>query len=208
MFYSTARRLAFVHVPHTGGTSIEQAYRNIAISTDIIDERADKHITALALSRRVDLTDWTIVAVTRNPWDRLHAHYHHAQQYIAAGYADSREPWRAAFAHALRRIRRDGSFARFVERWLTKPTASWEFYCRGSRSSIVNHVIRFDQLASGWARLLSPLGLASPLANVNHCAGRPDYRTAYDDQLVERVGNFCRVEIEQFGHEFRGKCNG
>lgn len=206
MILSMERSFAFIHVPHTGGTSIEAAYAPHAVSGDLVygDCHQNKHDTARQLKSKLgrEFDSLTVIAIARNPWDRIHSHYYHAIRDFAV---IDKLTIPKSYANTLEKISKYKSFADFVrDYWLTKPVDSWQYYCcdhDGKR--LVNYIIRFEHLQSAWQTISATMGLRRvELPHINHVADRPDYRSAYDEKLRDQVGEFCAVEINSYRYQF------
>ncbi len=200
-----ARRVIFIHVPKTGGTTIEALlglsgrYRSpdthrlfgLSGTTEL------QHLTAAQLSRILppdQFGSYFKFAFVRNPWDR----------------AVSGMLWRARFARFGIRDMRD-----YVD-WAEAVNAAGSpkysdvhalpqhaLLTRDGKEISVDRLGRFERFAYDVREILADF-----LGNIDelpHCAasrGRAPYRDYYETQLAERVHKLYIRDIEAFGYSF------
>lgn len=210
MILSPNRRLAFVHIPHTGGTSLETLWaESLSLPTDwVADDGRAKHATALEIRGLLvppdDAADWVLFTIHRNAWARIHSEFHH----LRADYAK----WKAGqiLPHGEWADRMGNAALLSFPAWLTaewgnRHLSPWEHYATDwFAKPIVSRVLRFDQLGQDWAALCHDRGMDSrPLPVINRVE-HPPYQTEFDAASREIVANVCRAEIERFGDVFGG----
>jgi hypothetical protein len=80
----------------------------------------------------------------------------------------------------------------------------------------VKCVVRYESYKEGVSRLCNLVGIEPKNLNYKYNTsgkrrlpyGRmDDYRMYYNDELIELVNNFCKIELELFGYEFDGPIN-
>jgi Sulfotransferase family len=142
-------------------------------------------------------------AFVRNPWDRVVSAYHYLRDDV----------WkRNDCAQRDRVIRPYPSFRDFVLEWLTETNVQtamhfrpqYQFVCTSERGEpVVDFVGRFERLEQDFEVVRSRIGSSRPLAMTNRSRRRPQsYRSAYDDEMVERVARAYRRDIELFDYAF------
>ena len=65
--------LIFIHIPRTGGTSIEKSF-GLTLGNE------EKHLSAAELREKAGPEKWAqsfVFSFVRNPWDRIISLYHH-----------------------------------------------------------------------------------------------------------------------------------
>jgi hypothetical protein len=72
MLISPKHKLAFIHIPKTGGKSIREALRNDDPDAHHVGKW---HIAATTAKEMVDWDDYKSFAVVRNPWERVVSAY-------------------------------------------------------------------------------------------------------------------------------------
>lgn len=197
--YCPDASLLFIHVPRTGGTSVEVALQEYAVdrvvrettplgtltgTTLIYNGALTKHI-GMARARRVyrlskkELKRTTVVAVSRNPWDWLVSSWQYMQQH-----------WKLSphggvmFSDWIR-----SGFPRSKFRPL--PT-----YTTSSQGMHIDRFLKFENLEEGLNRLLLDTGLpAVRLPRMNASARRGHYSEMYnseDEQWVaDNYAGYC-----------------
>ena len=167
-----------IHVPRTGGTSIEVALTGQG--WDEIDLYA-KHLTADQARFRY-LSHWKsyfTFSIVRNPFDRL-----------VSVHAD------------IARQIGDPSFEEFIlgGEWHMK----WEQPYHNQYDMIrgVDKVYRFEDLEGAWADLSERLGINKPLPHTCQNRRRRDWRSYYTPRARGTVERLCRRDMEHFGYSF------
>jgi hypothetical protein len=204
----------FVHVPKTGGTSIETALGlfgpwqeenrgtmfGLVRSPDLAAKRLGsaflQHLSMQeldALHPQGELAGYFSFGFVRNPWDRMVSVY------------------RRTDPHLLEHVRglgielRDLAFAEFLAR-----TAGIEhahlaeqarFVCDASDRVLVDFVGRFETLEKDFRTVCRRLKTEAPLPRLN-ASQRDDYRSYYDERTRALVAQRYRRDIDVFGYAF------
>lgn len=213
---SHVHRCVFVHVPKTGGTSIELALTG---HDWIVDGPADH---AIYLREQPHYRpDWGGELCAREPgyFARRMAIKHASQDELAAQdprawsaylrFTFVRDPWERVLA-VHRHARRDAperTPASFGE-WLAEPeptdhmglavfaplVTDWDAF---------DFVGRFERLEADFADLALRLGAPGlRLPHVSHGSRPVDYRRHYDAASRWLVAERCAEELERFGYEY------
>jgi hypothetical protein len=203
---SDSRRVVFVHVPKTGGISIEHVLDQIEDSHD--PQPTQRHIDLTAILRRHKRArDYWTFGFVRNPWARMVSWWsmiHDARDLAAQGDAESQ---RLLAAHGMwRAVLEYRDFATFIDRgpreWkrMGKTQVSWLTTPRGRRVDFVGRTETFtDDLRAVAARL----GLPPPVAEPRHNASvHGHYRDYYTPQTRHQVAHVFRADIRAFGYRF------
>jgi hypothetical protein len=197
---SPTLRCIFVHIPRTGGTSIETA---LGMGGDWLVENTEtmfgrisspefqdytattvtlQHLSAEQLSRLVPgFKKYFRFSVVRNPWDRMVSTY--CYQMRAEGY----------------------SFDEFLE--ATEGSASaWHvpqsrLLLDGPGRELVDFVARFENLAQDFRHVCERLGIERVLPHRNGLV-HGHYRGYYDEDSRAIVARRYREDIERFGYAF------
>ena len=104
-------KIAFIHIPKCAGSSVEEAMLEaIGVGPDPTDEQKkhfriwtkdvtwSTHATLKRLEQEIDLTDWTVFAVTRCPYKRATSEFRYQHQ---EGYAGSGDYMERGFTDVL-----------------------------------------------------------------------------------------------------------
>lgn len=173
----SGRRWIFVHIPKTGGTSIEAS-----LPGHLRANRPDiRHWSAVELRGACgDLWNTALTfSVIRNPWDRAVSAW--AYQRDSIGAAD---------------------FPQWL--WHGRPMLSqWAMLTAGEQV-IVNHLIRFEELRAGFGQLVEMLRCEPcELLHLNKSQHRTGYRDYYTEQrLVDLIPQQYPMDVREFGYTF------
>lgn len=196
----------FVHIPKTGGQSIEQVFldrmelswatRGPLLLTTNHDPEAGPpflaHLTAQEYLSKghlapIDFDDYFRFTVVRNPWDRAVSEYKY-------------------------RYAREMGFREFIRTAYPAPPGSneerhlmpqWAFVHDTDGRSLIDRVIRFEHIASDFAEVSSRIfGEFIALPQVNISPDRRDYREFYDADTRETIASRYHRDIAWLGYEF------
>ncbi|MEL7459693.1 MAG: sulfotransferase family 2 domain-containing protein [Pseudomonadota bacterium] len=214
MILSKGRRLIFIHIPKTGGTSLAAAYETRAMADDILvgdtpkararrgrlcqfqpRGRLWKHSTLAdidGLPGTDDLGAMYLVTLVRNPWDRLVSYYAWAR--------DQR------FEHPAVSAAKTLEFQSFVR----DPGVSAALHAAPARHYVTDAngrerqalFARLEHLDSDLDPLWDHLGFTLELPKLNTSDRRPDYRSYYDPSTADHVARLLAEDIERFNYRF------
>jgi hypothetical protein len=211
MLISHSHQFLFIHIPKAAGSSIRQALlpyahdvtghwmnRLLALFgihvnhfTHYKSKLFREHSTAAEVRRQLPhqvYESFFKFAFVRNPWDLLVSSYH----YLRRNEAHHR--------HGL--VMRLHRFEEYVDyelrrnRVLQKP-----FVTDDNGELIVDFVGRFESLHEDFAFVAQTLGIPVRLGHFNK-SEHSDYRSYYNDRLIELVVEHFRDDIEMFGYAF------
>jgi hypothetical protein len=206
----------FIHLPKCAGTSVECALDGEAWHRP--DRREQQHLTAEESCRRYGKETFEAyfkVAIVRNPWDLLVAHYLWGSSGLR-GKAPVFARWFRRWGHpfAQRRSVKCPSFAQYLA-----DVPGYNEHLHFSRSGMdltrqraslsidgqlaVDTVARFEDLPESFHA-------ACRQANIAHCElprklvsrRRRHYSTFYSDDTRERVAELYAEDMEFFGYRF------
>jgi hypothetical protein len=190
--------MVFIHVPKAAGTSVSEALYG----------------RFLGHSRAADVKRWgsravrslPMVAITRNPWDRLVSAYRFVTHGGGIG-PNAGGVWRPR----QYRIPEFETFERFVTDWLSRRDPrgldlvfqpQWLFVCGTGGEILVDHLGRFEDLGATYTYLSSKLPGLPAIPRSNRSGDRIDYRTYYSPALVDLVGKIYADDVRLFGYDF------
>ena len=203
MLVSESHRFLFVHVPRTGGTSIQEALQPFSTqaSRNRINKVASKmglrawnrrhfpvHTTLRSASRSLPggiVQDLFKFAFVRNPWGRLASDY-----FFKLNNTDHRRHGETVGL---------GGF----EAWLSQEAGKERSSQLAMLGPDLDFQGRFESLSEDFGRICERLGLEVQLGHRNRA--RPSdwkWRELYDGTTRSLVGEGWAEEIEQLGYAF------
>ena len=196
----------FVHIPKTGGQSIEQVFldrmgldwatRGPLLLTTNHDPDAGPpflaHLTAAEYLTKghlapIDFADYFRFTVVRNPWERAVSEY----KYRYAREMDFRDFILTAFP---------GTPGSNEERHLMP---QWSFVHDADGRSIVDRIVRFERLADEFSDISRRIfGEPVALPTVNISPDRRDYREFYDADTRAAIAARYDRDLAWLGYEY------
>jgi hypothetical protein len=200
-------RTIFVHIPKTGGQSVETVFLKVHGLT--WEERGP-----LLLRANTD--------PSKGPPRLAHLF---ANEYVACGhvspeefdaffkFAVVRNPWARAVSAYKYMVSSNGvPFGVFVRRTIMRGgrqlavrqiEPQTRYVCGADGALLVDRLIRFENLTAEFAEVSRQIfGREEPLPTVNVSSDRRDYRSFYDDATADIVANVYARDIAMFGYAF------
>jgi Sulfotransferase family len=206
VFICDSRRLLFVHIQKTGGTSVTRLLLD-AIPDGRVQGGPQQHVTLpRVLKREPELAGYWTFGFVRNPWARMVSWWSRINdnQAQAAAGGSGAAAWleKTTFRRAVAAMPDFDTFiAKAPEewevfrrpqvRWLTSPTRRADFV---GRTETLTADIR-----AVFARFDLPLPDELPRSNPSN---HDDYHDYYTDATRARVGEIFAQDIATFGYEF------
>jgi hypothetical protein len=211
-------RCVFVHVPKTGGTSIECALglrgrsrredrRALygRIESDVLKQRGFvsgylQHLTAAdlrALAPAGSFSGYFSFAIVRNPWDRL------VSSFV------NKDPHLSRQARAVGVELEGLEFEDYVDATGELRHAhlqpQWEYLMDSDGKRLVDFVGRFESLQDSFREICRRLGIRRQLPHAKKSQRREssDFRDYYTEAARKAVGERYARDIALFGYEFR-----
>lgn len=197
-------RVIFIHVPKTAGTSIAAA----------LFDRRSRHIPLVryAAADPLRFDRYFKFCFVRNPWDRFHSAFHYLHRMVgntstpdgvwATEYLKQADDL-ASFVNRLK----VPEYRRRVLQWIHfRPQYHWVSLpgLKGANPSrlAVDFVGKFEQLPADFRRLEKHLNLTGVELPRLREGTRRDYRKAYDQEMIEVVGEMYASDTAVLGYEF------
>ena len=201
---SFQKRFLFVHIPKTGGNSIQAVLRQYS-EQEIVAAHSHQDGTerfavrdpkykikkhsplrayrdALGDDQFSKLYKFTCI---RNPWDRMVSYYFTPTQ--------SPETWnRKKFRKVISKAVSVADYLR-LDKGEEDPFEN------------VDYIMRFENLASDFRTVCEALSISPPTLPQYNRSNREHYSKYYDDELREFVRARFVAEIERFGYKFEEK---
>jgi hypothetical protein len=204
---SHSHRCIFVHIPKTGGSSIESLIWPEARTLDdlwmgFIDKYHNKYQTGglqhlLATQIRSEVgpeifASYYKFSLVRNPWDRA------VSQFASmAGREDLRE---------FIGMKKDDSFKTYLSLIGRRRHVQWEpqvsFLHDSAGDSLVDYVGRFETFGASACHVLKAIGLEAKTIPHTQKSERGAYAAYYDDESREMIADMYKRDIQAFGYSF------
>jgi hypothetical protein len=212
-------RCLFVHVPKTGGTSIESALglrrRSRSedrqalygrIESDELKQRGFvsgylQHLSAADIRALVpagSLSGYFSFAIVRNPWDRLVSSFVNQDPHL---------PRQARTVGVeLEGLEFEQYVAATGELRHAHLQPQWEYLMDADGQWLVDFVGRFESLQGSFREVCRRLGIRRRLPHAKKSQRRefPDFRDYYTEAARKAVGERYARDIALFGYEFCG----
>lgn len=217
MLISHQYRVIFVHIQRTGGNSIRHLFNQMdahALQEVPIDaaKKRLKHCFISDIHAVVEaelFSNYTKLAVVRNPFDRLFSWYamfkHNtiAKSEIAGGVVRTAalgnaveaavEPYLDSFESFLT-LPNSGLFERFYYNQFD--------YLQIDGKIAVDYVLRFENLNNDFNAMAKKMNLPSLLPAINQSVRQQDYRMAYNQKTRQRVADRFARDLDYFSYTF------
>ncbi|HEY1961498.1 MAG TPA: sulfotransferase family 2 domain-containing protein [Rhizomicrobium sp.] len=202
-------RTIFVHIPKTGGQSVENVFlalHGLTWETReplLLRPNKDREIGPAQLAHlrakeyvacghidQAAFDSYFKFAFVRNPWDRLVSGFHY--------YAKRGEKAGVTFPQYVQRVCTRGYKTRAHDRPLV------DFLLDEDGRMLVDFVGRFENFADDFGKVCDRLQLGEQqLPHVNKGGGsRKRYQEYYDDRLRDLVAQTFAADIQRFGYTF------
>ena len=207
------RRFIFVHIPKTGGTSIQHALVDAGLALEWTGEATDeerrthgftvgwRHHVQAAILRRIlgphTWHDYFTFAFVRNPWDLMVSIYHYHRMLY-----HNVPQMRARFPHLAARFASAPGFAEWLCAGIyTEPQTTW--LTDGSGDLLVGFIGRFERLEQDFQTVAARIGITATLPHLMR-GEHPAYATLYDTETRDIVARHFAEDIRRFRYEFGG----
>ena len=179
------RRLLFIHIARTGGSSIE----NLLMGADWgrID-MATKHMSASQARRHYGEEIWSSYVkftIVRNPWDRLVSMW--ATRWWDADPAACEQGDMIAFTKQLRPHRNE---------------TYQSLHYHDILDEELDYVLRYENLQDNVSEMLRRCGIGGVVLPLTSVTSRGHYSNYYTPEAADLVGSMFRRDIEQYGYRF------
>lgn len=183
------RRLLFIHIARTGGTSIETAFAGI--DWCCID-LPTKHLSASQARARYGEEIWngfTKFAVVRNPWDRLVSMWSTGSWHFDGDFDQDSEP--------------GADMEAFLAQLRPHPNETYRsLFYHEILDERLDYILRFENLQGDLTRMLRECSLESVVLPRTEATYRGHYADYYTAEAAEIAGAMFRRDIDDYGYRF------
>jgi chondroitin 4-sulfotransferase 11 len=178
---SHTHKFIFIHIPRTGGTSIEKLLDNSI-------ERG-KHESLFSLEKKVDISSFFKFSFIRNPWDIT------ISKYVAPYY---------------RKINKlsNKSFLYFLENYFPAPNEEGDSFHDYFDPSKLDFIGRFETREADLVYISDKIGIeldpnfSVKAKEMQKTRSKKHYTEYYNEETKQIVAEKYAKDIEYFGYEF------
>lgn len=205
------KKLAFVHIPKTGGTYVGKIISKFDIKyfghVCVIDDEKKKPSIyppgkGMARTTTYSETDkYYVFTVVRNIFDWLVSYAGHAggwnPSYHDLNHYDY-DNSNKGFDYLVKSIANRGDGI-----WPNRKMIFFQLFCDNGKL-IADRILRTETLNADLSRLASDFNFTHEKESKQRVGGHNDYRTYYNDSLIEIVQNTWERDLKLFGYTFDG----
>jgi hypothetical protein len=202
MRISDSKRVVFVHLPKTGGASLESVLDAIPDARGPMHRRHDT-LTQI-LWTEPELTSYWIFGFVRNPWARMVSWWSMINEARQAAEAGNKANQRKFRDYPVWKQVRDYDFETFVmrgpEEVLRLRIPQIEVLTAGDRQA--DFIGRTENYAEDVNKVREQLGLPLEELPHRHRGSHGHYREYFTPATRDRVADIFRKDLDEFGYEF------
>ncbi len=204
---SHLNRCIFVHIPKTGGTSIENLiWTNPRTTSDLcmgfIGKYHNKyqtgglqHLFATHIREEVGndiFSSYYKFTILRNPWDKAISQF---------SYMDKREDLRDFIG-----MKKGDCFKKYLSLIRNKKHVQWESQVNFLRDLngdwLVDYMGKFETFSESVFHILSTIGIRVTAIPHENKGDRGSYQNYYDTESMEMIASMYSDDISTFGYSF------
>lgn len=170
----------FVHIPKTGGTSVEVALQGRG------EKESIKHRTALQYCDIWD--DYFKFTIVRNPWDLMVSWWKWRTRHKQLSFPDFIKKQKDLIPGNV-----------YFKPGLT----CFDFISDGDGNILVDKICRFENLQGDFDDVCEAIGVPQQKLPHTNKTKRTHYSDYYDDEIRELVADKFKKDIEYFNYEFK-----
>jgi chondroitin 4-sulfotransferase 11 len=189
----------FIHIPKTGGQSIEAALQPWMTSGK---KKLPRHPTARRVRRSLNVPgEWEKAfkfTVVRNPWSRLVSFYFYGQAVLHPVDMSFHEwvQWVCSDETGLPLQGKGAARESSHRSWLRSRTLMVEYL-----DEDIDFIARQETLNRDWGVICRRLGIEAPLGRKN-VSRHPPVIGLYTPELADLVGEHFQKDLDRFGYAF------
>jgi chondroitin 4-sulfotransferase 11 len=201
------KMFVFIHIPKTGGTTIEKICKNTEnikfkkINYTDDDHLYNGHLPARPLARRYSILHHNYFSIVRNPWDWYVSWF---------SYLDQKNRSDKDFQHEIELIQEGfPSFLEFISN--NKDNLVFENGCKkyaqfvdwcSTGDKIIDNVFRLEDLKENPFLIRDKIGLDIVFNKQYNTSNHAPYPEYYDKKAIDIVYNMHKEDIKTFNFEF------
>ncbi len=199
---SHKHKFIFVHIPKTGGTSIERSLEH----NRRWERHSKKHSTIIEYEKQLgfNITSYLKFSVIRNPWDRLVSYWKYRQNKPWAhidGKLNDFPKW-LRFIASLNLSNLEGKTAKCNISDFRMGLDTQYNSLKNSTGDIQVELIKFENLQKDFNIVCDKIGIPHRQLPHKNKTKHKHYTKYYDNETREIVAELAARDIEYFGYEF------
>ena len=200
MFWSRTKRVVFVHVYKTGGTSIRQAFAPYAsaLPASVTPHAPASKLKTLLGQQHPEVLDYLWFAVVRNPFDLVVSLWSYIK--VTPKHHDHERVKHLAFSEFVQWLHQENNQASAGLELPPYPTIS-DFLCSPTGELLVDEVLRFETLDQDFQKLCDTLNFEIELPKLNQTKHQP-FQNYYDELSIQLVSELFTDDLDRFNYQF------
>ena len=181
----------FVHIPKTGGSSIQQWLLD---NTSSQVTKSTKHHTLQKLESKYGKFDFSF-AVVRNPWDWCVSWYFFTKDRALRRIQNPKQKGRFSLEYNQQDL---DDYKKGFEYFIEKTQLKDQHH----RTIGVSYIIKLENINHDIQLLKDKFNIKQELPYLNTSSRNKDYREYYNDNTKQIVENKFKKDINTFGYKF------
>jgi hypothetical protein len=188
------KKILFIHVPKTGGSTIRSILKKKYPSAKIISNPWEHSSINDYIKEGYNIDDYFKFAFVRNPWDRLLSNYFFRIQRL-----QSEETASVRFRDwVLNSKTKEGhSFLDTGEMYKTQLS-----YITLNKTQKLDFIGRYENLQQDWNFICDQLQIEKQKLPHKNKSSHSSYINYYNEDTVNIVGEYFKEDVENFGYKF------
>ena len=180
-------KLIFIHIPKTGGTSIENLFNPNQRWTESIEKK--RHLTAEQYKNRYPRrwSEYYKFAVVRNPWSLVVSFYHWRTRNHDFQFKD----WIL-----------EGDYVPYNPFLIREGMTNLDYISDKNGNIIIDNICRTETLQEDFNTICDKIGIPRQQLPHSNKTKHKHYTEYYDDETREIVAEKYAKDIEYFGYKF------
>lgn len=178
------RKLVFMHIPKTAGTSIKAIV--------LPQQRGTTHKISNKLVSQKIWDNYTTFCVVRNPFDKFISSYfyHTSKEYTGVLFRKNKN---------LHNLNLDEYFSQVYQK---KMKAQINYITHPKSKKPIDYILRFENLEHDFNNFCKENNINAKLPHKNKSNRNRDYRQYYSEQLKDKIAKFSQQDLQYFGYKW------
>jgi hypothetical protein len=199
---STNKKIIFLHIPKTAGTSVETAFRTRVGGNIIMGGKQtpwDYHTSVRSYEEKLpDFDKYFVFTFVRNPWDRLYSWFAMLMNNQKITITDDKfHKWILEDCHSM-----SSAFPKGAGKMCAQKIPQLEYMKDSEGKNRVDFIGKLEDIGKDFPKVCIQMGINSHrLPHLKRGRHKP-YRQAYNEETKQFVQRHHKSDIEAFGYTF------